>query len=77
MTTMERIKFFLERKVPVVIYWNDETGDPLWSVALEEDVLDLTNSFWLNAFETLNEAVQYCIANQLPYRVYDVNHSSV
>jgi hypothetical protein len=62
MKTSEQILDFIQKKTPCVIRQTDETGEDLWAVEVDGD-------FWLNAFETLLQATEYCEANDLPYEI--------
>ncbi len=48
------------KKVPVNIYYNDESGDWKWSVADANDP-----EFWIDSFETEQEAIDFCEKNGL------------
>ena len=52
--TAHQIRRYLLTKAPVIIVYNNEAGDWQWSVCVEG------TNFWLNSFETLEEAERYC-----------------
>jgi hypothetical protein len=47
-------------KVPVNIRYNNETGKFRWAVEI------VGTDFWIDAFETKDEAIEYCKEDGLP-----------
>jgi hypothetical protein len=50
---------YLYAKVPVEIVHSDETGEWVWVVTTDD-------CFWLDAFETREEAIAFCQTHGLP-----------
>jgi len=63
--TMRIVQESLDNEVPVVIHYNNETGDWCYAVALQSDP-----AFWLNAFGTKKAAMGFCKAHNLPIIQY-------
>ena len=62
---MDLISKYLEKKAPVVIHYNNETGDWMYSVSVVEDP-----GFWLDSFCTKKGAEGFCRKHQLPIKDY-------
>ena len=60
MSVNSEIKGYLKRKVDVLIFHNNETGEWLWSV-----VVDDGSGFWLNSFKSEKAAMNYCQRHML------------
>jgi hypothetical protein len=59
------IEKFLFKCSPVSLIHNNENGDWVWAVSVNEDP-----EFWLDAFPTKEEAVKYCNKHTLPVTEY-------
>ena len=59
----KEVKSFIKKKTPVVIDFNDENGDWVYAVSVNDKVND---GFWLNAFRTKDQAIQFCKKHKLP-----------
>jgi hypothetical protein len=55
----QQLQAFFDAKVPVEIVHSDETGE--WVFAVSTD-----GCFWLDAFETREEAIAFCRTHGLP-----------
>lgn len=62
-TTIQRA---LVERVECLIYYTDETGQWLWAVQIKG------TDFWLNSFNTRQEAEEYCNSNELPFEVLSI-----
>ena len=61
-----QVKEYIESSdTRVVVYRNNETGEWLWAVAVYDEETMITNSYWLNAFRTKREAMQFVKDNKL------------
>jgi len=63
--TLERVKQAFKDKEQVYIHHNNELGDWVWAVGLVSDT-----GFWLDAFPTKKEAVEFCKKKKLPIKEY-------
>jgi hypothetical protein len=63
--TMREVEESIKNKEPVVIHYNNETGDWLYAVSLVKDT-----AFWLDAFLTKKGAENFCRKNKLPITDY-------
>ncbi|MNL78015.1 hypothetical protein D3C87_2043120 [compost metagenome] len=55
----EQVQKVLKDKPDVDIYYNNESGQWLWSVQVCND------DFWLDSFDTCEEAVDFCQKHEL------------
>lgn len=64
MTEEQRqINDYLDRKIDVTISHTDENGDWVYAVSPNEEL-----GFWLNAFDTHDEALAYCKQHGLAHK---------
>jgi hypothetical protein len=64
----EEIEVYMRSGKPVVIFLNDDAGNPLYSVMPKEDhENDSYNGLWLNSFETKEEAESWVKEYNLNY----------
>lgn len=61
MTLGDEVKKYLEMKPKVCIRHNDELGYWVYSV----EMLEIEPGFWLESFETLEEATRFIEQNEL------------
>lgn len=62
----DQIKYYIDNKYPVSIYHNNEAGEWLWSICVDD------TDFWLNSFKTKRDALAYCQKNKIPVtKVYN------
>ena len=66
-TTLRLVKEYIASKQPVDIHYNCETGDWLYSIVR---IGDDDPGFWLDAFKTKREALEFCKSNKLPVNAY-------
>ncbi len=52
---LKALKYADTPHLPVYVFFSDETGEPLFAVTPVENM-----GFWLYAFETKEEAVNFC-----------------
>lgn len=61
----DEIKYHIENKSPVEIYYNDDIGKWLWSVQV------VGTELWLDSFKEKCEAINFCKENGLKIkRIY-------
>jgi hypothetical protein len=58
------ISRYLERKVSVKIVKSRDTGEDQYAISVNE-----CPDFWLNAFDTLEEAILFCKEKNLDYTI--------
>lgn len=58
--TLELVEQYLANKEPVIIHYNQETGDWLYSISVVNDP-----GFWLDAFKTKKAAETFCKKHNL------------
>lgn len=63
--TEELIESYLTNKTPVLIVPSKDLGVVRWAVVVHD-----SEDFWLDAFATKEEAREYCVNNELPYRIF-------
>jgi len=56
----EIIDLALTQKHPVIIRYNDETGEYNWAVEIQG------TDFWIDAFENKADAIEFCEEEGLP-----------
>lgn len=54
---------YIQTKVPVSIYYNNELGFYMWSIQVKG------TDFWIKSFKTKQAAISYCVKNDLPFTV--------
>ena len=66
MKDSEVIAKALQDKEPVDIYRNNDTGERLYAISLVS-----IPGFWLNAFKTKEDALEFCSSHGLPIEMED------
>ena len=59
---IEKIDAAIKSQAPLTIYKNNEAGIEQWSI-----VDPVESDYWLNSFDTIEEAKQWCDALDLKY----------
>ena len=69
-TTEEFIKSYIKERKPILIIKTKERGFSEYAVACYELPIDIykqcKDDFWLDAFKTKKEALEFCRKNKLP-----------
>lgn len=55
---------YLNAKVPVTIYYNNECGVCLWSASVDSDP-----EFWIYSSPSLKKVIKFCEKYNLPFKV--------
>lgn len=66
-TDREKVNWLKDKKVPVDLYFNNETGEDMWAIRVSG------TDFWLGAYREKKRATEECAKYELPILAIDGN----